>query len=167
MSHDMKNCPLSSIDSAIKSINNIKNYIDETVEYLKTKTQEEVDEYIINVVNPQINNMLSTMRQDLIDTIKKQYDCFTQKSSDINAIQQSSLSADLTKIFNFCVLVKDFLIKAYNDLIEFQTLLISHLSDLTSSITGLISYRPMISGINLDKLDIHCEPITLSDITGE
>lgn len=165
MSHQ-KPCMFSQVDNAIEELSRVKKNLDECFITLGNMSQEAIDTYIEEKVNPTINKKLEELRESLLESLRQQYQAFKTCSESLDPINSAS-PTDLGSVISFCNAVKDFIIGAYDLLMTFMTLLPEHLVRLTSAIVELVTYTPPISGINFDKLDIQMEPIKLSDITGE
>ena len=158
-------CMLAQVDAAIEQINRIKSCLDEAFIGLENATQEQIDEIIEDKINPFINQKLANLRQSLVNSLQEQYKAFLAFSESLSPVNNAS-PTDLSSVIDFCLAVKDFLIGAYNTLMQFMTLLPQHLLSLTASINSIVSYTPPIQGLSFDKLDIQMEPITMEDITG-
>lgn len=158
-------CMLAQVDSAIEQINRIKSGLDEAFIGLENATQEQIDEIIEEKINPFINKKLADLRQSLVSSLQEQYKTFVAFSETLAPVNSAS-PTDLGSVIDFCNAVKDFIVGAYNTLMQFMTLLPQHLLSLTSSINSIVSYTPPVQGLNFDKLDIQMEPITMEDITG-
>ena len=155
----------SFIDSAIEQIKSVESFLDEKFLQLQGKTQEVVDEIIVNDINPTVNELLNDIRESIINSGKACYNSFVKLQQKIEPVASAN-PTNLTSVIDFCLAVKDFLVTAYESITQFITKLTLKLAELTSAISSIVAYRPPIVGINFDKLDIKMEPISLSDITG-
>ena len=171
MSDCQQPCMLSQVDEAIEQMERFKTYLDNAFIALQNATQDKVDEIIVNDINPYINQKLADLRESLLSSMQEQYKAFKEFSESLNPIYASDPSSFSVQNFNalidWCIAVKDFLTKAYNTLQQFLTLLPTHLARLTEAITDIVTYTPPSMGVSFDKLEIHMEPISMSDITGE
>lgn len=167
MVEEAKPCPLQPIDTAIDGLETFKEYLDTAFLNCQGKAQEWVDNYIETEVNPYINQKLADWRASLLNCLQDMYKQFTESQDPATSIMDFEISANISKIVEFLGLVKDFITKAYSSLMGFLSLFPSHLARLTLAINEIVLYRPPISGISFSKLNIQCEPITMSDITGE
>ena len=159
-------CMFAQIDNVINQIDNVKKYLDNAFTALQNSTQERVDSIIEEDINPTVNAKLADMRATLLSSLQQQYQAFQAFSQSLEPIS-SGEPTNLSKVIEFCFAVKDFLVGAYSTLMQFMTQLTAHLVSLTAAIESISGYTPPIQGISFDKLDIHMEPITMADITGE
>lgn len=164
-----KECMLSCIDDFIETLQSVKVSLDQSFQYLNDKTQEEIDEIIVNKINPEINSKLSELRTTLIQSLKSMYNNILELSESLKPVVDSDPLAfnldNLQAIIDAVMAIKNFLIKAYQSIINFMVLLSEHLVRLNNAISSVVSYSPQIS-FNIDKLDIKMDPITLDDIIG-
>lgn len=158
-------CMLAQVDAAIEQIDKVKQGLDNAFIGLQDATQEQLDRVIEEQINPYINAKLADLRQSLISSLQEQYKTFLAFSETLAPINNAS-PTDLSSVIEFCLAVKDFIIGAYNTLMQFMTLLPEHLTRLTASITSIAAYTPPVQGLNFDKLNIQMQPITMADITG-
>ena len=171
--------PLSCIDTFCDSIDALKKSLDETFKFDLSidatdeidKVQSKIDDVIVTKINPTINAQLAESRAFLIDSLHSLYEKQMKLMSLMKPVNDTS-PTNLSSVITFCQKVKDFLVGAYEELVVFIPNLMNKLIKLSSKINELVNWRPSISadikykGLNFDKLDIKCEPITLSDITG-
>ena len=155
----------SYIDATIEQLNGIKSSLDAQFLQLQGATQEYVDKVIVNEINPNINSLLAKIRASVISSGQAMYAQY-QKLTQLIAPVAEANPTDLSKVIDFCLAVKDFLIAAYETLTNFLIELTQKLVELNLAIASLVAYVPPITGISFDKLNIQMEPIQLSDITG-
>lgn len=155
----------SSIDNAIIQLDNFKSFLDAKFVGLEKMTQAQIDDYIENTLNPELNAQLANIRANIISTLKSMYSGYLKLIEKIQPIADAE-PTDLGKVIQFCNNVKSFITSMYSEVLLFMTQLTTKLAELTLAITSLVAYRPPISGINFDKLNISMEPITMADITG-
>ena len=155
----------STIDNSIVEINEIKSFLDAKFADLEKMAQEQIDEYIVNNINPEINSQLSELRANIISTLQSMYSGYLSLTEKIQPIVDTE-PTNLSSVITFCTKVKDFITSMYSEVLLFMTELTLKLAELTTAITSLVNYTPPISGINFDKLDIQMDPITMADITG-
>ncbi len=163
-------CMLSQVDEAIEQMERFKTYLDNAFNALANASQEKVDEIIENDINPYINQKLADLRASLVSSMQEQYKAFKEFSESLKPIFESDPSSfsieNFAALIEWCIAVKDFITKAYNTLQQFMILLPSHLARLSSAIADIVAYTPPSLGVSFDKLDIHMESISMSDITG-
>ena len=158
-------CPLQSIDSAIADLEQIKSYLDGVFYSLNNKTQAEIDEIITTKINPYVNEKLSQWRSSLLKTLQDTYSGYLKATEPITTIAGMD-ATDLSSVIKLVKKIKEFIMGAYSALTAFVSLFPDHLSRLATAVTNIVSYTPPIS-VSFSALDIHCEPITMQDITGE
>lgn len=156
----------SSIDNAIIQLDNFKSFLDAKFAGLEKMTQAQIDDYIENTLNPELNSQLASIRANIVSTLKSMYSGYLKLVEKIQPIADAE-PTDLGDVISFCNDIKAFITSMYSEVLLFVTQLTSKLADLTVSITSLVAYRPSIQGINFDKLNLSMETITIQDITGD
>lgn len=164
----VESCPLQSIDNAISQLTYIKQYMDDIFRNLDGSSQSTVDKKIEETINPLINKKLAEIRESTLISLQGTFKSFEVLQSIFEPLSSMN-PTDLTKVIEFCQMVKKILLGSFEQLISIMTILPTHVANLSSAITEIISYSPPSPppGINYDKLNIEMEPITMGDITGQ
>lgn len=165
------------IDSLTKSFDELNEYLNSSFKQLENKTQEQVDDTIVNVINPMINSRLELIREAIINAFKPLYASFSDLLKLLQPLSSMSVT-DLGSVISFITSLKDILTLGVNIALPTITIEMPQLvNTLMSNITNIVNFTPptlpdipspdnpdIYIKVNTDKLDIHCKPISMDDI---
>lgn len=165
------------IDNLTKSFDELNEYLNSSFKSLENKTQAQVDDTIVNVINPMVNSRLELIREAVIKSFKPIYASFSEMLSLLQPLAGMSVT-NLGSVISFITSLQNLLTLGVNIALPTITVEMPMLiNTLMTQITNIMNFTPpklpdipsienpdIYVSVNTDKLDIKCDPITMEDI---
>lgn len=163
------------IDNLNKKLENVNKTVLKAFDKIETsgpkiesEIQKRVDIACVKL-NDTINPMLAKERELLVKVLKQGFLASNEIISTLQPIVQAN-PTDLGSVISLLNKIIAVFAKPYQTAVEFVTVLTPKIATLTKNINELNELKgkmPAIPDVNInyDKLNIHMEPISITDIT--
>lgn len=156
----------NQIEGVLITADNVCDVINEQIAEKQGQAQEFINDKI-----DELGEMISTkgneMRDKTVEIFSAQYQSALEAIKPIEPLLNISLSLDT--VVSAVKTIIEIITKPYQPIIEFTTILIPKVLELSANLQKLASYQPNINlpeGVSIPPLKVNIKPITAADIMG-
>lgn len=154
------------IEAVITTADNICDVINEEIAGKQSQAQDIVNKKVAELSDT-INEKGNDIRNNIVDVFSSQYQSALKMIEPIEPLLNISITPNT--VVSVVTSIVSIITKPYQPIIEFTTILIPKVLELSENLQKLATYQPQINvpeGVTIPSITIDIEPITASDITG-
>lgn len=156
----------AQIEGIISTADNVCAVVNEQIAEKQDQAQQFVNEKVDDL-SEMISAKGNEIRDKAVDVFSAQYQSALEMIKPIEPLLNISLS--LNTVVSAVKSIIEIITKPYQPIIEFTTILIPKVLELSANLQKLATYQPNINvpeGVTIPPLNINIKPITPGDITG-